>query len=361
MRFSLLCAILAPGIAGAAAIYTQANLVSNIPGLARVTDPNLKNPWGVSFAATSPFWVSDAAANVSTLYDGIGNITNLVVSIPADEPTGQVNNPTTGFTLTPNNPARFIFATTSGAIAGWNPAVSATNAVLKVLPSANNIYTGLALANNATGTFLYAANFKTGHIDVFDSNFVPASLGGNFTDPTLPSGFAPFNIEVVGGNLYVEYAKVGPTGDDEAGPGNGFVAVFDTNGNFIRRLISNGPLNSPWGITLAPAGFGEFANDLLVGNFGDGRINVFDPITGLFLDTLRDSLGNPIVNEGLWALKVRTGGTNVNTSAVYFTAGLNDEHDGLFGAISSAPEPATAGMIAIGLLAAIQFRRRIAR
>ena len=269
--FALVCA-LSTGQAAATTIYEQVNLVSDIPGLAAVTDPNLKNPWGVSFTATSPFWVSDAGTNRATLYNGAGAITSLVVSIPGAVPTGQVANPTTGFTLTPGNPARFIFAAIDGSISGWNPTVNGTNAIVKVLASPNNVYTGLALANAGAATFLYAANFKTAHIDVYDSNFAPTTLGGNFTDPTLPSGFAPFNVEVLGGNLFVQYAKVAATGEEDPGPGNGFVSVFDTNGNFVRRLISRGSLNAPWGITLAPAVFGDFSNDLLVGNFGDGRI-----------------------------------------------------------------------------------------
>jgi uncharacterized protein (TIGR03118 family) len=362
MRFPLLfCAVL-HGLAVAGTFYNQLNLVSDIPGLARVTDPNLKNPWGMSFAGTSPFWVSDAGTSVSTLYDGVGNINALVVSMPptAPVPTGQVSNPTTGFEVTPGNPARFIFAGITGTISGWNPTSDATHAILKV-SSTNATYTGLALATNASGTFLYAANFKSGHIDVYNSNYSPVTLGGSFTDPTLPSGYAPFNVESVAGNLYVQYAKVGSTGEDEPGPGNGFVSVFDTNGNFIRRLISRGPLNSPWGITLAPSVFGDFSNDLLIGNFGDGVINVFDPITGAFLDSLRDKSGNPLVNDGLWALKVRTGGTNVNPNAVYFTAGINDEAHGLFGAITVVPEPGTALTIAFGLLAAIGLHRRMVR
>ena len=367
--FAFACALFT-GQAVAATIYEQVNLVSDISGLAAVTDPNLKNPWGMSFTATSPFWVSDAGTNVATLYNGAGAITSLVVSIPGAVPTGQVANPTTGFTLTPGNPARFIFAAIDGSISGWNPTVNATNAIVKVLASANNVYTGLALANDGVITFLYAANFKTARIDVYDSNFALTTLGGNFTDPTLPAGYAPFNIEVVGDNLYVQYAKVSVTGEDDPGPGNGFVSVFDTNGNFMRRLISRGSLNSPWGVALAPAGFGDFSNDLLVGNFGDGRINAFNPTTGAFLGLLSDSSGNPIEIDGLRSLKVRPTGPSVDPNRVYFTAGINDEANGLFGALAASsqspaatPQPSTMVMLAIGLVtgALATVRRRWVR
>jgi uncharacterized protein (TIGR03118 family) len=363
-----LALLLGPATAGT--VYEQINLASDIPNLAAVTDPNLKNPWGMSFTATSPFWVSDAGTNVATLYNGLGVPNGLVVSIPASAPTGQVANGTTGFTLTPGNPARFIFAALDGSISGWNPTVNATNAIVKVLASPNNVYTGLALGTAGASTFLYAADFKSAHIDVYDSNFAPTTLAGNFTDPTLPAGFAPFNIENVGGNLYVTYAKVGPTGEDAPGPGNGFVTVFDTSGTFVKRLISNGPLNSPWGITLAPPVFGDFSNDLLVGNFGDGTINAFDPATGALLGTLEDASSDPIVIDGLWALKVRTGGPFVDVNRVYFTAGLNDEENGLFGALAvtgapapgpaaGVPEVGTLTMMAIGsLAAAVALRRR---
>jgi uncharacterized protein (TIGR03118 family) len=355
--------ILASGLATAGTMYQQTNLVSDIPGLAAVTDSNLKNPWGMSFSATSPFWISDAGKNLSTLYTGAGVPNALVVSIPGGTPTGQVFNSAgvTQFTLTPGNPALFIFAAIDGSISGWNPTVNMTNAIVKVLASPNNVYTGLALGSAGTSVFLYAANFKTAHIDVYNSNFALTTLAGNFTDPTLPSGYAPFNVELVGSNLYVEYAKVSINGDDDPGPGNGFVSVFDTNGNFVRRLITQGALNAPWGITLAPSVFGEFSNDLLVGNFGDGRINAFDPVTGAPLGTLRDGSSNPIVIDGLWALKVRLGGPSVNTNAVYFTAGINGEADGLFGSLA-IPEPGTLTMMGIAMLAAsIAMRHRRVR
>jgi uncharacterized protein (TIGR03118 family) len=231
-----------------------------------------------------------------------------------------------------------------------------------VLASPNNVYTGLALASNGAETFLYAANFRSGRIDVYNSNFAPTTLGASFTDPTLPAGYAPFNVELVAGNLYVEYAKVAPNGDSAPGPGFGFVSVFDTNGNFVRRLISAGPLNAPWGITIAPALFGDFSNELLVGNFGDGRINVFAPITGAFLGSMLNSSGDPLEIDGLWALKVRSGGPSVDPNRVYFTAGINDEANGLFGALA-VTEPGAMGMLAFGVVSAAvaEIRRRRAR
>jgi uncharacterized protein (TIGR03118 family) len=224
------------------------------------------------------------------------------------------------------------------------------------------VYTGLALATNASGTFLYAANFKSGNIDVFNSSFGPTTLAGSFTDPNLPSGYAPFNVELAGGNLYVEYAQVGPTGDEAHGVGLGFVSVFDTNGNFVRRQISGGLLNAPWGITIAPVFFGDFSNDLLVGNFGDGRIHAYDPVTGAFVGTLSDKLGDPLEIDGLWALKVRSGGPAVDPNRVYFTAGINDEANGLFGALVATPEPGTMGMLLLGMgavAAAVRRRRAV--
>jgi uncharacterized protein (TIGR03118 family) len=361
MRISLVAAlvsILAAGQAVAATAYEQINLVSDIPGLAAVTDPNLKNPWGMSFTATSPFWVSDERTNVATLYDGAGAPNALVVTVPGG-PTGQVANTTSGFPLGAGGRALFIFAALDGSISGWNAAAGMTAVrAVSSFPGTSS-YTGLALGGSAAEPLLYAANFRSRSVDTYDSSF--ASKSASFLDPTLPAGYAPFNIESIGGNLYVAYAKVASTGDEERGPGLGFVDVFDTNGNFVRRLISNGPLNAPWGMTIAPAAFGDFSNDLLVGNFGDGRINAFDPATGSFLGALTDRFGNPIEIDGLWALKVRTGGPAVDPNRVYFTAGINDEVDGLFGAIAVTPEPGTLAMLALGVLAVAVAGRKRAR
>jgi uncharacterized protein (TIGR03118 family) len=322
-------------------------------GLGRVrsgqsTDPSLVNPWGISYSAASPFWVSNASTGVATLYNGAGQpfpvAGPLVVTIPPPSggagpsaPTGQVFNATADFQLISGSPARFIFATEDGTISGWNPSANPTAALLKVDSSISAVYTGLALGNNGSGNFLYAANFTSGTIDVFDTNFSPTILSGSFTDPNLPSGFTPFNVQTIGGNLFVTYALQ----NGASGVGQGYVNVFDLNGNFMRRLISQGPLNSPWGLALAPAKFGTFSNNLLVANFGDGHINAFDPIDGNLLGPLMDMNGNPIVIEGLRSLIFGNGGNGGDPNKLYFTAGIGGAQHGLFGSLAPV-SPITA-------------------
>jgi uncharacterized protein (TIGR03118 family) len=328
--------------------FQQVNLVSNIPGLALSTDPNLVNPWGLSHSGTSPFWVSDNGTGVSTLYNTAGTKLALTVTVPppagsppgtTSKPTGQVFNGTTDFVVTngvASAPSRFIFTTEDGTISGWNPTVDPTHAILGADNSASEaIYKGLAIGANASGNFLYAANFHAGTIDVFDKDFHQVQLAGSFSDPNIHRGFAPFNIQNLGGKLYVTYAKQDADGEDDvAGPGNGYVDIFDTDGNLLQRLATRGRLNSPWGLAFAPPSFGEFAGDLLVGNFGDGRINVVDPVSGEFLNQLRDANNRPITIDGLWGLLVGNGGNGGDVGKVYFTAGPNDEADGLFGSIA---------------------------
>jgi len=328
--------------------FTQTNLVSNIPGLAGTLDPNLVDPWGMSFSATSPIWVSDRATGVSTLYSGTGAINPLVVTVPPGSPlgpTGQVFGAGTNFMLNGTG-AEFIFATLAGTIDAWNGGASATVEA----SSAGAQFEGLALANN----MLYAANFQAGGgIDVFNSSYAPTTVSGNFADPNLPAGYAPFNIQNIGGDLYVTYALV-TTGSPVPLPGgSGFVDVYDTNGNLIQRLISNGPLNAPWGIAMAPASFGSFGGDLLVGNFGNGEINAFNPTTGAFLGTLDDASGNPIVNSGLWAIEF--GNSAANPNALYFNAGIDMGTDGLFGDIQASPEPGSLGFAALGVFVLLGF------
>jgi uncharacterized protein (TIGR03118 family) len=338
------------------ATFTQTNLVSDVPGLANTTDPHLQNPWGVSFAATSPFWVSNQANGTSTLYDGAGNINPLVVTIPPGAtppsgPTGQVFNGGPGFLLGNGNPSVFIFDTLNGTIAGWNGGTSATQ--MASTPGA--VYTGLARNTSGGSTFLYAAD-SAGQIHVFNSSWTDVTgtlFAGKFVDSSLPAGFAPFNIQTIGSNLYVTYAALTPMGSPLPG---GFVDEYDANGNFIKRVATGGPLSAPWGITLAPAGFGAFSNDLLVGNFGSGQILAYDPTTDALLGTINGANGQPIVNPFLWALETRTGGSNVDTNAVYFTAGINNQKDGLFGEISLVPEPATIFETAFGLVAVVLSR-----
>lgn len=325
--------------------YLQTNLDSSVPGLAATTDPNLINPWGMAFTATSPFWVSDQGSGKSTLYDGAGTINALVVTVPGggppSGPTGIVANSTTGFQVNGVG-AHFIFDTLNGTIAGW---ASGSSAVTEVTtPGA--VYTGLAIGSVGVSTFLYAAD-STGQIRVFDSSYNPTSLAGNFTDPNAKAGFVPFNIQLIGPNLYVEYAQLN---HGAALPG-GYIDIFDTSGNFIERLTSDSSLFAPWGVTLAPASFGSFGNDLLVGNFGNGIINAFNPISGAYVGTLDDGNGLAIVNQNLWALDFRTGGKNDAANTLYFTAGINGERSGLFGSIAPSPEPATLILDGLGLCA----------
>ncbi|MHB1423689.1 MAG: TIGR03118 family protein [Gemmataceae bacterium] len=329
--------------------YSQTNLVSDIPGEAQITDPNLKNPWGVSESATSPFWVSDQGTNDATIYSvtasGVTKVP-LTVAIPTNKsfaqgPTGQVYNATASFDLANGKPAAFIFANLNGSISAWNFG-SGTTAQVEATTS-GALYTGLAIGSNAQGNFLYAVNNAKGTIDVFNSSFAPVTLGtggfGTFTDPLLPSDLklAPFNVQNINGELYVTYAPVGHPAQTSATPGEGAVAIFDTSGHFLRQLAVGGQLASPWGMAMAPTTFGKFGGDLLVGNFAYNysEINAFDPTTGKFLGTLTGANGKPILNPGLWTLTFGNGGNGGNPNTLYFTAGINGEKDGLFGSIQA--------------------------
>jgi uncharacterized protein (TIGR03118 family) len=328
--------------------YLQLNLVSDLPGNALVQDATLTNSWGIASSPTSAFWVADNGADMSTLYNGAlagSPFTKvpLTVSIPAGAPTGVVFNSTSDFMVhsgSANGPALFLFASENGQINGWNPGVpppSPSTAAQSGVTTPNAVYKGLALANNGSGNFLYATNFRTGKIDIFDKTFSPTTLAGSFTDPTLPAGFAPFGIANLNNQLYVTYAKQDAAmHDDVKGPGNGFVDIFDFNGNFKKRLVSNGVLNSPWGLAVAPANFGDLSGDLLVGNFGDGRINAFDPTSGASKGTLNDAAGNPITIDGLWGLAFGNGMAAGDKNVLFFAAGPNGEIDGLFGSLQSA-------------------------
>lgn len=340
-----------PGIALAGPVgFEQLNLVSDIPGEAAITDPNLLNPWGISNSSGSPFWVSDQGANVSTLYSATGVKNSLTVSV-AGGPTGTVFNSAGGGNFLDNGtPASFIFGTLSGSIYAWNSSNGTTAQSMASTPGA--VFTGLALDNNGAANFLYTANDTLlGGIDVFNSSFAPVTLAGNFVDPNLPAGYAPYNIQNIGGELYVEYmSTVNPRT-----LGNGVVAVFDANGNFLSQLIGpGGQLDDPWGIVMAPAGFGSFGGDLLVGNFGNGEINAFNPTTGAFIGTLDGAGGSPLVNQDLWALAVSPTAPN----SVYFTAGINAQKDGLFGEIVVAPEPASLALAGLGLVVLVLMARR---
>ena len=352
----------APGSA-----YRQTNLISDIPGLSAVLDPVLVNPWGLtsrgSGASGSPFWVANNATSTTQLIrdpNGAGpvvlNASPQTINIPGGLPTGVVSNSTTDFVIpapagptpTPTpGPALFIFASVapSGNITAWNG--SSGPSAQTVLSMPGHQWTGLAIGANAGGNRLYAADFVNNHIDVFNGTFTPTTVTGGFIDATVPAGYAPFNITNLGGSLYVAYAKVGIGGHDQEGVGNGYVRKFNTDG--VRDLtfaINNGALNSPWGMTIAPASFGIFGGALLVGNFGEGNpsIHAYNPTTGAFLGTLQNEDGDGIVIDELWALQFGNGGNGGDVNTLYFTAGTAEEEHGLFGKLNPTTATATSLM-----------------
>jgi len=360
---SVLVLLLSPTLLPAST-YDQTNLVSDVPGLANSTDPNLINPWGLSFSATSPFWVANQGSGTSTLYDGAGNINSTVVSIPGTTPpsgpTGTVFNATSTFILPDGTKASFFFDTLGGTIAAWNGGEGST--AVTVVPASTAVYTGLAQASVGANSYLYAAN-SNGSINVFNSTFAnvtATTFAGKFVDPNLPIGYVPYNIQLIGSDLYVTYADLGAHGVPVPGS-TGFVDVYDASGNLVQRLVTGGTLDAPWGITLAPSGFGSFSNDLLVGNFGNGEINAFDPTTGAYVGTIDGGNGQPIVNQDLWALDFRTGGANTNPDALYFTAGIDNQTEGLFGEIELSPEPPPIVLAGLGLLALAFTRRNLVK
>lgn len=358
-------AALLASVAPASADLLQTNLVSDIPGLARVTDPSLVNSWGLASSASSPWWVADNGTGVSTLYNGnTGAKIPLTVTIPTtaagtppSTPTGAVFNNTPGFSLPTGGKALFIFVNEDGAVSAWNGAQGTTAVRMQDLP--NSVFKGLAIGSVGGANFLYANDFAARQVHVFDTNFNTASVSGNFTDPNVPAGFAPFGIRNLGGKIYVTWALSG--GHDEIdGPGLGYVDVFDTNGNLLNTVASGGTLNAPWGLAIAPSNFGEFSDDLLIGNFGDGHINAYDPNTYAFLGQLTDEQGNPIAIDGLWDLGVGNGMAGGPTSSLFFTAGPNGEGDGLFGMLH-VPEPLTLSVFGGGLAGLMALRRRKAK
>jgi uncharacterized protein (TIGR03118 family) len=338
----------------AATAYFETNLASDIPGLAANLDANLKNPWGMSFGPSTPFWVSNQGSNDSTLFNGAGAPQSLVVSTPPS-PTGQVFNFTPSFLLPTGGKALFLFASLSGTISGWNAAQGTTAIAPITTPGA--VFTGLAIGNNGTGDELWAADFANSRIDTFDAAFGSTTSTGGFVDLTLPAGYSPYNIQMIGGKLYVEYANVNPiTHRATTTPNTGVVDVFDLNGNLLQRLATNTNLNSPWGITMAPAGFGSFGGDLLVGNFGDGTISVFDA-GGTFQGKISGQNGAPLVNSGLWALNFRATGSGFDPNTLFLNAGINNEADGLFAEIQIVPEPGTWVLVGLALAGALALRR----
>ena len=329
--------------------YLQANLVSDVPGLAAATDPHLVNPWGLSVSAAGPWWVADNGTGLSTLYNGLGAIQALVVTVPnlpgvtdPSAPTGTVFNSTaTDFLVAPNKPSRFLFATEGGTIVGWN---SGTTAVQMVNLSATAVYKGLAINKIGGVNYLYTANFMAGTVDVFDRAFAPVTLSAwAFRDPHVPHGYAPFNVQSIGGSIYVTYAQKEAGSIDEVhGPGKGFVDVFSVDGVLLKRLQHGAWFNAPWGVALAPADFGRFSNMILVGQFGSGKIAAFDPISGKFRGLLRGENHRPLVIEGLWALSFGNGASAGPLNTLYFTAGIDDEAHGLFGTLTAVADPVDA-------------------
>ncbi len=330
--------------------FVQTNLVSDIPGLATITDPQLHNPWGVSHSLTSPFWVSNQGTNTATLYAVTDETTVSKININAPAgfvkipttgagpqgPTGQVNNTnTSSFPVNgggDGKSAHFIFANLNGTISAWDTGPTAFIQV--TTPGA--VYTGLAI--NGAQTRLYAADdVPPGRIDVFDSSFAPVSLAaGAFVDPSLPAGLVPFNVQNIGGDIYVTYAPAGLLNMRQAPLGAGAVAIFDEDGKFIQELVSGSRLAAPWGITIAPPGFRRFSNDVLVGNFSflHSEINAFIPANGKLHGTIPINTGG-LPAGGLWAIEFGVGGNNGSPDTLYFADGINHEGDGLFGAITS--------------------------
>jgi uncharacterized protein (TIGR03118 family) len=326
--------------------YLVHSLVADQPGIADFTDPNLVNPWGIYTSSASPFWVSDAGTGLSTVYSSNGAASATKPSVPGATSangvvTGGVNNSTGGFLVQGKVPS-FLFVTADGTISAWASAVDATKALIQVNNSAQGaIYYGMAISATTTNAnpMIYAANFHSGAIEVYDTNYKPVTLAGTpFVDPAAPAGYGPFNIWNLGGKLYVMWAKQNASKSGWAnGAGLGAVSIFDLNGNLLQHVATGGPLNAPWGVAIAPATFGAFAGDILVGNFGDGTINAFDPASGSFQGSLSDQNGNTITVPGLWALIAGNGGNGGDANAIYFTAGGASQNHGLLGSIQAAP------------------------
>jgi uncharacterized protein (TIGR03118 family) len=335
----------------AVTFYQPFNLVSDQPGAAAIVDPNLVNAWGLAvppkgdftIAANGSDMVVQYRGDVGTSTTGTAPITNtgLNINIPGGAPSGVVYNSTNDFIISENGksaPATILFVSENGIISGWNPAIDAKNAVVAAKLD-TSVFKGATIVQNSTGqNFLVAADFHNGLIQVFDTNFTQTERPvATFVDPKIPAGYAPFNVMNLGGTVFVTYALQDSVGhDDVPGPGHGFVDAFDGNGNFLRRIATQGALNSPWGMAIAPSTFGAFSNALLVGNFGDGTINAFDYKNGVFLGTLSTGVGHPIVIDGLWGLSFGNGVTAGSANSLYFTAGPGGEQHGLFGKITTA-------------------------
>lgn len=330
--------------------FLQTDLASN------ATDPDLVNSWGIVASSSSPFWLGANGSGKSLVYTGAGiKNAGLVVSIPGDGTvTGVAFN---GGGLTNFNGDVFLFASEDGTFSGWRGALG-TSAETLGTGDSGKVYKGLSDANMGGNEYAYLANFKSGKIDVLKGNGAAPDLAGTFTDPNLPAGYAPFNVMNLGNSVYVTYAVTSGGKDDVPGPGNGIVDKFDLQGNFVARLVSPGnQLDSPWGLALAPSNFGDVGGDLLVGNFGNGQINAFDPTTGAFVETLTDLNGNPLVIDGLWGLAFGNGGNAGPANTLFFTAGPDEENGGLFGRLTAVPEPASWVLTGFSLLGLCAFAR----
>ena len=345
----ILASTVADSYAQPAQHYKQTNLVSDMPGVAAVADPNLVNAWGLSRSSTSPWWVADNGTGLSTLYSGTGAIQSLVVTIPPSDstsgsgtPTGTIFNGGTGFEIKKGMPAIFMFVTEDGTISGWNPKVDGTHAVIKVNTKGKSVFKGATIATvdvpfAGEQSFLYVTDFRKGHVQIYDSKFhrVP-EMEDLFDDDSLPPGFAPFNVQNIGGNIYVAFAKQDSDKHDEVdGAGLGYVDVFSPEGRLLRRLQHGPWFNAPWGLTMASSDFGSNSHDIFVGQFGSGEILVFNSVTGRFKGRLLDTSDNPIKIDGLWGLGFGNGVNAGPATTLFFSAGPNHEQDGLFGTITA--------------------------
>jgi uncharacterized protein (TIGR03118 family) len=347
LRLALVAAVSTLTLAAAAPLsaappggsYNVTKLVSDIPGTAAVTDPNLVNAWGLTRGPTTPWWVADNGTNKSTLYASNGTTVStvpLVVGVDGG-PSGAVFAGIAGNFPVSGGPASFIFASEDGMIRAWHGGLAAALVTAHGGPGA--VYKGLAIAQTGAGPMLYATDFHNARVDVFNGAWQNVTPAGSFTDPMIPGGYAPFGIQLIGNRVFVSYAKQDADAhDDVAGQGLGFVDAYDLSGNLLTRVAQHGQLNSPWGLALAPASFGRFAGDLLVGNFGDGQINAYEETSAGFehRGTLRDANGGKLVIDGLWALQFGNAGNNGNPDTLFFTAGPDGESHGLFGTITPA-------------------------
>jgi len=367
-NLKILCvAVLVLGVASSAKAQLQfspTNLVTDNQAVnaAQISDSGSINSWGISDSPTSPFWVSANGSGVSNVYT-VNPLTNAtsknarIVSIPGNgSVTGQVwNGNSSAF-----NGDIFLFVSQDGTISGWRSAL--VNAAETLVPASTaNVYTGAAEVTSGTSSYLCSANFRNDSIDVINGTVTTPSLTGSFTDPTIPAGYAPYNIQLLGSNLYVTYAVQDAAKQNAVkGAGNGIVDVFDTEGNFLSRVASNGTLNAPWGLAIAPTSFGSYAGDLLVGNFGGGAINAYNLSTDSYVGQLQGTNGLPLSINGLWALTPGNGGNGGSTQDIYFTAGPNNQANGLVGVIAPVPEPSTIVLLSVGVIGLIAYgwRRR---